>query len=149
MAIVNLGSSPGFKKIVQDKRILKDMQQMTQFCHTGNLEVFHSMMLKYSPKRQHFSHSGMIARTRLAVLDNNENANRNQSTTSAGNERYKVDWGRRKEWFAKEVNERKDYSYLSGMMRMWFVQGVKTKVLGFTLNSKACRWHTTHNCFKT
>ena len=38
--------------VINDKRILKDLRQLNLFCHTGDLEVYHSMMLKYVPKRQ-------------------------------------------------------------------------------------------------
>jgi hypothetical protein len=57
------------QKIVTDKNLLKAFPQITEFCHTGSLEIFHSMMLKYCPKRQHFPHAGMKARYYLAALD--------------------------------------------------------------------------------
>ena len=55
------------KKIVTEKLFLSDMQYFMDFLHTGNLEVFHSLLLKYVPKRLHFSFYGMIARTQMAV----------------------------------------------------------------------------------
>ena len=63
------GVYAALKSIVMDKNLLKALRQVTCFCHTGELEVFHSMMLKYCPKRQHFGYEGMTARTMLAVLD--------------------------------------------------------------------------------
>ena len=47
--------------------------------------MYHSMMLKYLPKREHFSYNGMIARTQLAAIDNNENAGRGQAVILKGN----------------------------------------------------------------
>ena len=44
--------------IVTDKRFLKDLARVTLFCHTGQIEVFHSMLLKYCPKRQFFPYEG-------------------------------------------------------------------------------------------
>ena len=43
--------------VVFDKRLdmEKDMEKMTEFHHTGQLQIFHSM-LKYVPKRQHISY---------------------------------------------------------------------------------------------
>lgn len=61
------------EEIVLNERILKDLGKLTDFSHTGGLEVYHSLMLKYCPKRQHFSYKGMVARTQLAALDNNRN----------------------------------------------------------------------------
>lgn len=54
--------SPSFlalKAVVLEKRLLSACPKLAQFCHTGNLEVFHSMLLKYLPKRQHFTYEGM------------------------------------------------------------------------------------------
>ena len=46
------------KSIVFDPKILKALEKLTLFCHTGPLEVAHSLYLKYCPKRQHFSYKG-------------------------------------------------------------------------------------------
>ena len=43
------------KSIVMNKTLIKALHNLTQFCHTGELEVYHSMYLKYCPKRQHFA----------------------------------------------------------------------------------------------
>ena len=59
------------KKIVLDKRLLNDLKYLTDFNHTGTLEVYNSLYNKFSPKRLHFSSPGMIARAQLAVLDFN------------------------------------------------------------------------------
>ena len=45
--------------IVMDKKVLAAMEKLTLFCHTGSLEVYHSLYNKYMPKRQHFSYPGM------------------------------------------------------------------------------------------
>jgi hypothetical protein len=105
------------KSIVLSKKLLKDIAHLTSFCHTGNLEVFHSVMLKYCPKRQHFSYNGMLARTQLAALDNNHNVGRVAAQTKAGIERFKVDWSKRKKsWFVKGLTAVKSYKYLDDMM---------------------------------
>ena len=57
---------------------------MTGFHHTGALEVFYSLLLKYCPKRQHFSYIGMQAHIELAILNHNYNTNRKQATTETG-----------------------------------------------------------------
>ena len=59
------------------------------FCHTGSLEVFHSVLNKSSPKRFHFTLQGMIARTQLAVLDYNCGSNITQATRNDGKRRNK------------------------------------------------------------
>ncbi|KAK2878355.1 hypothetical protein QQF64_011616 [Cirrhinus molitorella] len=39
---------------------------------TGELEVFHSVQLKYSSKNLHFHYTSMVAKTQLAIFDHNE-----------------------------------------------------------------------------
>jgi hypothetical protein len=48
------------KEVVTDQRLLKALNQLTKFCHTGQLEVQHSHLTKYCPKRQYFPYSGMF-----------------------------------------------------------------------------------------
>ena len=60
------------KNIVCNKTLLRDIKMLTGFHHTGALEVFHSLLLKYCPKRQHFSYIGMQARIEFAILDHNQ-----------------------------------------------------------------------------
>ena len=72
------------KEVVFNKTLLKDVQQLTFSCHTGQLEVYHSVQTKYLPKQQHFSYKGMVARTQLAARDHNANTGRKQATSSKG-----------------------------------------------------------------
>ena len=72
------------KNVVCNKNLLRDIKMLTGFQHTGALEVFHSLLLKYCPKRQHFSYIGMQACIELAILDHNYNTNRKQATTKKG-----------------------------------------------------------------
>lgn len=69
------------EEVVLNTKLLKDLAKLTDICHTGNTEVYHSMMLKYCSKREHFSYKGMVARTQLAALYNNANTVRNQAQT--------------------------------------------------------------------
>ena len=69
------------KDIVNDETILKDLPYLTKFCHSGELEVFHSLCLT----RIGFCYHGKCARTRLAVMmDHNSGLNRKQSRTKDG-----------------------------------------------------------------
>eukprot|EP00117_Sycon_ciliatum_P028589 scpid64076/ scgid22943/ len=45
-------------KILSDRTILADLLHLTEFSHTGSLEVFHSNQLVWTPKRIHFSYTG-------------------------------------------------------------------------------------------
>ena len=53
-------NSPAYaalKTVVTNTALIKALPNLTKFCHTGELEVFHSMLL---PKRQHFHHDGEL-----------------------------------------------------------------------------------------
>lgn len=69
------------KEVVLNKTLLKDIRQL-RVCHMGSLEVYHSLMTKYCPKRQEFDLEQMSARVTLAVLDHNHNTERQQRITS-------------------------------------------------------------------
>lgn len=62
--------------IIMDPQIDKDLKHLTHFCQTGTIETYHSMMLKYRPKRIHYKYDSMEARTRLAALQHNYNVGR-------------------------------------------------------------------------
>ncbi|KAK0155186.1 hypothetical protein N1851_002510 [Merluccius polli] len=91
--------------LVFDKRLLKDLQKMALFKHTGPLEIFHSALLKYLPKRQAFSYEGMRERAYLAIMDHNENiVAREQATTATGEPRVKqVFCKKSKQWIVKKI----------------------------------------------
>ena len=98
-------------EVVLSTKLLKDLAKLTDFCHTGNIEVYHSMMLKYCSKQEHFSYKGMVVRTQLAALDNNVNAERQQALVKsgehAGQERYKACFPKaHKRWVVKPISEK-------------------------------------------
>lgn len=50
----------------------------TMYLHTGKLESYHNLRLKYVPKRIHFPYNGMVLRSKLAIMDHNANINKEQ-----------------------------------------------------------------------
>ena len=112
--------SPSFlalKNVVENKKILADIKHLSKFCHTGNLEVFHSVLDKYFPKRLHFTLEGMIARTQLAVLDYNCGSNNTQATTKDGERRYKHIFSKvTQNWVVKKISKTKDREYMHELL---------------------------------
>lgn len=105
------------EEIVTNPRLLAGLPKLTDFCHTGGLEVYHSMMLKYLPKREHFSYKGMVSRTQLAAIDNNENAARGQAVIQKGGKigeaRYRKCFPKtHKRWVVKPILQPKTYAFL-------------------------------------
>ena len=108
-------------KAVNKPTLLSHLRKCTQFCHTGQLKSYHSLRLKYYPKRSHFSVDVMEARGALAVLDHNFNVGREQAVVNrpsaasdaAGALRFAPYHSERtKRWSARPLLEAKQYGYV-------------------------------------
>lgn len=112
--------SPAFsalKSVIEDKRTVGDLKYLVEFRHTGNLEVYHSVVNKYCPKRLHFSMHGMIARTQLAVLDFNSGSENEQQMRKDGALCYKLVFSRvTQSWVTKKVMKKKQREYLYSLL---------------------------------
>ncbi|CAI6373647.1 unnamed protein product [Macrosiphum euphorbiae] len=64
------------KKIIMAKDLLKDLQHAKHFVHTGRLESYHNVRLKFMPKRIHLKFNGMYLGSIIAILDHNYNVNK-------------------------------------------------------------------------
>ena len=86
------------QSVVTATQFLNALPQVTKFCHTGELEVFHSMLLKYCPKRQHFHYESMVGHLNLASLAWNLQTHEIR-TNEDGDPVESVYWNkRRKDW---------------------------------------------------
>jgi hypothetical protein len=101
------------------------MEELTEYRHTGELEVFHSLMLKYllKLKLKHFSYRCMLARTQLAALNHNHNCNRVQAVVKSGRnkgqQQFKAEKTKaNKSWVCKSIKEPKSYKFLSPMLEV-------------------------------
>ena len=113
------------QEVLFDRRLMKDIRQLTEACHTGSLEVYHNLYLKYCPKRNHFDYPTMLARAQLAVLDHNHNLDVKQAvvrkpksgSAAKGELRYKYSFSKQTQnWIRKKIQEAKDYTYLWEVM---------------------------------
>ena len=100
------------EQVEKNKNLIKDVTKLTEFHHTGELEQYHSLMLKYVPKCEQFSYSGMIAQTQLAILDRNHNVDRDQATVKCGPNKgdklFKISCPKQhKNWVAKPIRKNK------------------------------------------
>ena len=69
------------------------------------------------PKRQHFSYQGMVARSMLAALDNNNNIQRKQATNKKGEKRFNIVRPKgRKSWIGRKLYEGKSYTHVEKML---------------------------------
>ena len=113
------------EKIINDKRTLADLPKLSRPYHTGNIEVFNSVVNMYAPKRKEFDLHVMDARVKLAAIDFNENVNREQSivkkarkgSSKEGEKKWKIQCARQsKDWVAKEVKQPKSFKFIAALM---------------------------------
>ncbi|XP_070550648.1 uncharacterized protein [Ptychodera flava] len=124
---MKMGSAPhkALMSIVTDKRILKDIKHLSEFCHTGSLEVYHSMMTKYVPKRQEFDYEQMLARTQLAALDHNANVGRAHRRNKNGDLQWRpVCPKATNTWIVKKVYEEKSYEWAKQLIVSTLLQKI-------------------------
>ena len=90
------------------------------------LEVFHSMLLKYAPKRQEFAYPQMEARLQLTALDHNHNVNREQAVVQyprqgsapVGTARFSAVWSKAtSQWVVKPVMAPKSYDFATDIIQ--------------------------------
>ena len=92
------------ESVVRDRYLLSDLKYLTNFSHTGQLEIYHYLYTKYCPKRLHFSYQGMHGRTQIAVLDYNAGA-----TTKENKKRYKLCFSKvTQSWVTKPIANKKN-----------------------------------------
>ena len=124
------------RKIVSKKDLLIDLEKLTDFIHTGSIEVYHSNQLVWTPKRIHFSFVGMRARQQLAALNHNYNVGRQQAKTQHGKAQWKIVFPKaKKKWVAKKVYSKKSTTYLHALMHSVYqtkkalVQGIRPECI--------------------
>lgn len=112
------GAHKALKSVVLDQRLLKDIDKLTGFCHTGQLEVYHSMLLKYAPKREHFHYDCMQARLQLAALDHNHNVDRDIARDKDGKPILRQVFSKAgKDWIVRQIYDNKQYDFLDDLLR--------------------------------
>ena len=100
-----------------DETLLSDLKHLTNFSHTGSLEVYHSSYNKWLPKSTHFSYQGMIARSQLAAVDFNLCSELSQAETKSGEKRFNVTYSKAaNNWSAKPIKEKKDRSAFKNLV---------------------------------
>ena len=115
------------KNIVLDKRLLNDLKYLTDFNHTGILDVYHSLYNKYIPKRLHFSYPAMIARVQLSVLDFNSRDGLAHRKNKQGYLQYKHQFSKiTQSWVVKKNTKGKKRK--------------RTKIISW-MRKCLCKWH--------
>ncbi|XP_075536996.1 uncharacterized protein LOC142572060 [Dermacentor variabilis] len=108
------------QKIVENRRLIIDIKQVSPSCQTSNVESFHSLINRFAPKSFTFSFYGMLARSQLAALHYNENADRSQGRTSVGERQWTVKHpkARKGKAVACPVKEPPTYEYVGQLLEI-------------------------------
>lgn len=111
------------REIVLNPRLQNDLKHLFTFCHPGDIELFHSAVSKYRPRRGDFSTDSVKARIRLASLHHNSNVHRVQQEVrkaamrSAAHRRLAVCSKDRKRQFLCAVYEPSNLSFLGEILK--------------------------------
>ncbi|TDH00595.1 hypothetical protein EPR50_G00190160 [Perca flavescens] len=110
------------KKILCNKRVLKDVEKLSQHFQTSSLEAFHRLILLFTPKNVVFPFLGRLCRLYLAAMHYNENADYSQATTSLGQAVYKDVFPKSEKGECPErtVKTVPTYNYVDDLMRLVF-----------------------------
>ncbi|XP_070561301.1 uncharacterized protein [Ptychodera flava] len=104
--------------LVTNKTLCKDVRNLSPRYQTYSLESFHSLVNHFAPKMYSFSYHGLTSRLCLAAMHYNENTNRNQAQTQAGDPQFTVKFPKYKcgGHVLKKVMERSTYDYVLDLM---------------------------------
>ena len=103
--------------IIKSKFLLKDLVYLTDFSHTGGIEVSNSLHNKFWPKRLHFGWYGMVARTELAVLDFNSDSLWVQAASQETKNLFKLSFSKvTQSWDVQKISRKKNKKNIEELM---------------------------------
>nr|XP_057926407.1 uncharacterized protein LOC131127981 [Doryrhamphus excisus] len=97
------------EKLLVNKRVLRDVEKLSDDHQTSSLESFHRDILQFAPKNVVLPYIGMLCRLYLAAMHFNENAPWQQTTLEF-----------KEQATAKPVKTKPTSSYVSDLMRLLF-----------------------------
>eukprot|EP00111_Clytia_hemisphaerica_P012466 TCONS_00036573-protein len=113
----NSKAMEALRNAVLDKTFIDSLKFYTRFRHTGQLESFNSMLLKYAPKRVAFSYKYFTDRMFLAAMDHNIHLSRKPVVTRYGRYLQRRKFSKRsKQWCAQSVKKAKNYPHLPTLL---------------------------------
>ncbi|XP_057197996.1 uncharacterized protein LOC130559113 [Triplophysa rosa] len=115
-----VAETPAFyklQKVLNNKRILKDVMKLSPHHQTSNWESFHSVIQRFAPKNVVFPFLGMLCRLYLAAFHYNENAGRPQVTSTTEEPLYRVSFpkAKRGQCTVKPVKTPPTFRYLDDL----------------------------------
>lgn len=111
----------GVLAILNDPDLQRRIYRCRYFMQTSAVENFHNVLLKFVPKRLHFSDRAFAARTKLAVFDWEENYDRTPLVNAAGNMVFSMTVpASAKDWRLKRLRMEHSYKWAKELMDVAF-----------------------------
>ena len=109
----------GFQKIVENKSLLKDIQNASPHGQTSGVEGYHSVVNHFAPKMFHFSFDGMKSRLTLAAMHYNENSGRSQQRNKQGALQYAIAFPKYKKggYIVRKILSNCTYNYVETLFK--------------------------------
>ncbi|KAG0445438.1 hypothetical protein HPB47_015134 [Ixodes persulcatus] len=105
------------ESVLVPAHLLKDIPRISHKQQTYALESFHALLIHYAPKSTKFTYAGMLARTRVAALHYNFNADRATLKTADGHPRFSQRCSKGdKQWTVIPVKEAAAYGYVGKLI---------------------------------
>ncbi|KAM7300582.1 uncharacterized protein ISCGN_016193 [Ixodes scapularis] len=105
------------ESVLVPAHLLKDIPRISHKQQTYALESFHALLIHYAPKSPKFTYAGMLARTQVAALHYNFNADRATLKTADGHPRFSQRCSKGdKQWTVIPVKEAAAYGYVGKLI---------------------------------
>ncbi|XP_052813268.1 uncharacterized protein LOC128240615 isoform X1 [Mya arenaria] len=116
--------------ILLNKRLCKDIKNLSTGFQTSTLESFHSVINHFAPKMTAYSFHGQMCRQYLAALHFNENVQRGKKISKNGKFNLKIVFPKYKDDFSvKFVNDEMTFGYVKELLDMCIeICGEKNKM---------------------
>ena len=127
------------KGTIKSKDLLKDLDYLTDFSHSGRTEVYNSLHNKFCPKRLHFGWYGIVARTQLAVLHFNSGSECLQATTQENKNQFKLSFSKViQNWVVKIFSQK-----TKNILTSWWTRR-SNKMIKWNLKIEITNWYLYH-----
>ncbi|KAG0423785.1 hypothetical protein HPB47_000454 [Ixodes persulcatus] len=105
------------KAILMAPHLLRDIPFLSPKKQTSGLKSYNAVLIHFAPKDTKFRFEGMLARTYVAALHFNHNADRKVLLDENGKPRFRQKWSKgEKQWTLVAVGEKVTYDYVQKLV---------------------------------